>query len=175
VGSRSLNPDPLATVAEFIHFVAKSAVGRRQRHRLSAAVRSPVTGAELAALRTVREHNPVTTTALASRQHLDRTTVSRVVSRLEELDLIRRTSDVRDGRKTWISVAPKGRKLLDAFDRVSAQDYLVATEHWSAADRAMLGKLLNRLQYDLERLTFDERGWAVGLGTEEGSATRRTG
>jgi DNA-binding MarR family transcriptional regulator len=155
-------PEPLDVVADFMVFVARSALSQRQRQRLDAAAASPVTGAELNALRAVRRPDPVTMTALAERLGLDRTTVSRLVARLEELELVTRTTDAADRRKTWVSVAPSGQELLDRFDRVSMQDFRVATASWSPADRQALATLLSRLQHDLERLEFDDRGWAVG-------------
>lgn len=157
------SPEPLEVVADFIRFVARSAVSQRQRQRLAAAVTSPATGAELDALRAVRQRGPVTMTALAERLGLDRTTVSRVVGRLEELELVARTTDADDRRKTWVTVAPAGEELLERFDQVSMQDFRVATARWSGADLQALATLLMRLRHDLERLEFDDRGWAIGL------------
>lgn len=162
-------PEPLAVVADFIRFVARSALSQRQRQRLAAAVASPATGAELDALRVVCQRGPVTMTALAERLVLDRTTVSRVVGRLEELELVARTTDAADRRRTWVSVAPAGQELLDRFDRVSRQDYRVATAGWAPADRQALADLLARLQHDLERLEFDDRGWAIGVRPDLGA------
>ena len=157
------DPVPIAAIADFIQFVARVATNQRQRQRLNTAAAAPATGAEIDALRCVRNHDPVTMTVLAARLGLDRTTVSRVVRRLEELELATRTVDETDLRRTWVSVAPAGRRLLDALDTVSTQDYIVATSEWSAADRAALGQLLVRLQRDLQRLRFDDTGRATRL------------
>jgi len=102
-------------------------------------------------------------TTLAERLGLDRTTVSRVVRRLEELELVTRTVDQADLRRAWVSVAPAGRRLLTALDNVSTQDYIVATSEWTDADRAALAELLFRLKRDLQRLRFDENGRATRL------------
>jgi DNA-binding MarR family transcriptional regulator len=163
------SPQPLEVVAGFIRFVSRRAVGQRQRQRLAAAVTSPATGAELDALQAVHRLAPVTMTALAERLGLDRTTVSRVVGRLEELGLVTRMTDAVDRRKTLVTVAPAGRQLLDRLDRVSVQDFRVATACWSPDDRTALATLLSRLQHDLERLEFDDRGWATGLRPDDGA------
>ena len=131
--------------------------------RLNTAVTAPATGAEVDALRAVRSHDAVTMTALAGRLGLDRTTVSRVVGRLEELGLVRRTADDADQRRSWVSVAPAGRRLLTALDQVSINDYVVATSEWSATERMDLGHQLARLKRDLQRLEFDADGRAIGL------------
>ena len=157
------DPKPIAALADFVQFVGRSAVSQRQRQRLHGAVAAPVTAAELDGLRAVRKQDPVTMTALADRLSLDRTTVSRVVSRLEELELVTRTTDATDRRRTWVSVAPAGKDLLEALDQVSTQDYVVATSEWTAEERAVLGELLTRLRRDLQRLRFDADGWAIGL------------
>ena len=153
----------IAAIADFIQFVARSATSQRQRQRLNTAASAPATGAEIDALRCVRNHDPVTMTTLAERLGLDRTTVSRVVRRLEELELVTRTVDQADLRRAWVSVAPAGRRLLTALDNVSTQDYIVATSEWTDADRAALAELLVRLKRDLQRLRFDENGRATRL------------
>jgi DNA-binding MarR family transcriptional regulator len=175
VGRSPSTPEPLDALADFIRFVARRAVSPRQRRRLDAAVGSPVTGAELHALREVRQRDPATMTGLAERLGLDRTTVSRVVARLEELDLVTRAPDTRDRRKTWVSITATGHELLDRFDRASMQDFRVATARWSRDDRAELGRLLVRLQHDLGRLEFDDRGWAIGRRRAERPAGRTDG
>ena len=153
----------IAAIADFIQFVARSATSQRQRQRLNTAASAPATGAEIDALRCVRNHDPVTMTTLAERLGLDRTTVSRVVRRLEELELVTRTVDQADLRRAWVSVAPAGRRLLTALDNVSTQDYIVATSEWTDGDRAALAELLFRLKRDLQRLRFDENGRATRL------------
>jgi len=157
------DPAPIAAIADFVQFVARVATSQRQRQRLNTAAAAPATGAEIDALRCVRNHDPVTMTVLAERLGLDRTTVSRVVQRLEGLELASRTVDETDLRRTWVSVAPAGHRLLNALDKVSTQDYIVATSEWSDADRASLGQLLVRLQRDLQRLRFDATGRANRL------------
>jgi DNA-binding MarR family transcriptional regulator len=157
-------------MAEFVRFVARHGVTRRQRERLGTAVSSPATLAELDVLRAVNKHGQVGVTTLADGMALDRTTVSRLIGQLEELGLVQRTKDSEDRRKTWIEVAPTGQELLSELDRVSLQDFQVATRQWSETDRRKLGRLLDRLRHDLAGLSFDPTGWAVDV-THDDSTT----
>src|ERR1700722_18192012 len=75
--------ESLAAIAEFIEFVARSAMSNRQRQRIETASVSPVTGSELAALRAIRRHQPLSVGELALILKLDRTTVSRMAAGLD--------------------------------------------------------------------------------------------
>ena len=155
------HPTELVQIAEFIEFVARQATGTRQRRRLASAVDAPVTMAELTALRAVHAHEPINVGDLAERLALDRTTVSRNAARLEELGLVARTGDETDRRRSWLTLAPAGRAVLDRLQAVSLNDFDVATAGWSDDDRRALAGLLDRLRTGLSQLEFDPSGWAV--------------
>src|SRR5690349_23608948 len=65
-----------------------------------------------AALATIENHGPLTPSALAERERIQRPTVTRVLRRLEEEGLIQRSADETDGRCTVVVVSPEGRALL---------------------------------------------------------------
>lgn len=53
-----------------------------------------------------------TASQLADAMTLDRSTVTRLVQRLEDQDLVKRT---REGRNTWMSIRPAGQRLIPAI------------------------------------------------------------
>lgn len=64
------------------------------------------------ALATVERNGPLTPSALASCERIQRPTATRVVARLEEAQLVTRTSDPSDGRVAHVAITPAGRALL---------------------------------------------------------------
>src|SRR6185312_11200689 len=66
-----------------------------------------------AALATVERHGPMTPSELAARERVQRPTATRVLARLEEMELIGRTPDPQDRRSSLVSVTPAASALLD--------------------------------------------------------------
>ena len=66
----------------------------------------------VAALSTIERHGPLTPGEVATRERIQRPTVTRVLTRLEEQGLIERMPDVRDRRSTLVTASPAGRELL---------------------------------------------------------------
>lgn len=78
---------------------------------------SGVVGPELsptltAALATVDHCGPLTPSALAEAERIQRPTATRIVGRLETLGLVERSADPADGRVCFVSVTSDGRTLL---------------------------------------------------------------
>ena len=67
-----------------------------------------------AALATIEHHGPLTPSELATRERVQRPTITRVVCRLEESGLVTRAADPADGRSSLITVTPAGSALLEA-------------------------------------------------------------
>jgi DNA-binding MarR family transcriptional regulator len=152
--------DPaVGQIAAFIEYVSHLALSERVHQRVAGSAR--VTPSERAALRDIARHGPLSVAQLAERLRLDRTTVSRLASRLHELGLVSRTQDADDKRKVWLQVTPDGERMLASLGEVSHQYYDVATADWSPEDRAAIGELLARLQDCLLRLEFDTEGHAT--------------
>lgn len=155
--------DPaIEQIAAFIEYVSRLALSDRVQQRLAGAAQL-VTQSELAALRSVDRHGPLTFGDLATRLGLDRTTVSRLAGSLQERGLIAREADAHDKRKAWLAVTDDGRALLDGLNGVSRQYYEVATAEWTPEERAAAGAMLDRLRHDLLRLQFDPEGRASHL------------
>src|SRR3954470_9269327 len=70
---------------------------------------SPSQGAALA---TVERHGPLTPSELATRERVQRPTITRVLDRLEETGLVMRAADPADRRSSLVTLTPAGTALL---------------------------------------------------------------
>ncbi len=95
-------------VTRLRHVLARSA--RRLRQEAGTDL-SPSLSAALA---TVERHGPLTPSELATRERVQRPTITRVVIRLEASGLVTRAADPSDRRSALITVTPAGRALLAA-------------------------------------------------------------
>ena len=75
------------------------------------------------ALATVEREGPLTPSALADRERIQRPTATRVVARLEEAGLVTRTADPTDRRVAHVAITPDGRALLKRL-RSRKNEYL---------------------------------------------------
>ena len=86
----------------------------RSARRLRQEAGTDLSPSLTAALATVETHGPLTPSELAARERVQRPTVTRIVGRLEELELVTRAADPADRRSALITVTPAGRALLAA-------------------------------------------------------------
>jgi DNA-binding MarR family transcriptional regulator len=97
-----------------------------------------------AALSTIEREGPLTPSALAQAERIQRPTATRVVARLEQAGLVTRTSDPADGRVSHVAITAEGRALLKRI-RSRKNQYLAQrlrtltpTELQTLADAAAL-------------------------------------
>jgi DNA-binding MarR family transcriptional regulator len=104
-----------------------------------------------AALSTIELHGPLTPSELATRERIQRPTVTRVVARLEQDGLIERTADLYDRRSSLVAVTAKGSELLNEL-RTRKTAFLAARlEGLTPDERATLEKAADILERVLER------------------------
>ncbi len=104
-----------------------------------------VTGAQLFVLTTLRDGGALSINELAARTRTHQSTVSVVVKRLVEAELVRRqTSDV-DARRVELSLTPRGRALLTRAPMAAQERLVAAVEGLPARERATLAKTLERI------------------------------
>lgn len=128
--------------------LAITRVARRLRQEANADLSPSLTSA----LSSIERHGPVTPSDLANCERVQRPTITRVLARLEELELIERTADPADGRSTLVTITPVGRALLG--DLRTRRDAFLADRlsRLPAEDRAVL----DRASEVLESLLEDE-------------------
>ncbi len=151
----------LRGIADLFDLVGASSRSARQRERLARASGLTVTGANLAALRIVDRHGPLSLTEVARRLNLDQSTASRQVRPLEEHGLVERNADPSDRRSAPLNVTADGRAVLDRVRAVMINDIEVALTGWTADDRRTLVALVERLRLGLLSNRVDESGWSV--------------
>lgn len=101
-----------------------------------------------AALATIDRCGPLTPSALAEAERVQRPTATRIVSTLEERGLVSRTSDPADGRSSRVETTREGRALLRRI-RTRKNEYLAkrlrALTPQEQATLAEAASLLERL------------------------------
>jgi len=101
-----------------------------------------------AALGTIDREGPLTPSALAEHERIQRPTATRVVARLEAAGLVTRTPDPSDRRVAHVAITPVGRALIQRI-RSRKNEYLARLlRDLEPGDRAALAEaavLLERL------------------------------
>ncbi|MFD6445422.1 MarR family winged helix-turn-helix transcriptional regulator [Promicromonospora sp. NPDC060204] len=106
-------------------------------------------------LQVLSTEGPLGINALAARQGLDASTVTRQVVSLEKAGFARRSKDPLDGRAVLVEATESGRAQLER-ERVrrSAMYDQILTD-WSPFERSLLAELLERLNHDLDAFRRD--------------------
>ena len=126
------------------HAIARAA--RRLRQESGTDLSASLTGA----LVTIERHGPLTPSELATRERVQRPTVTRIVYRLEERGLVTRAPDPTDGRSALLTVTRAGRALLAAARTRKDAFLSERLDSLSAEDRATLERAAALLEGLLE-------------------------
>lgn len=92
-------------------------IGRLHRQMVQASDRQDLTMAQLSALVKIAEHGPLRLGELAAREGVAGPSIIRTISPLTDDGLVRRDADPKDGRSSFVSLTPAGKKLLDQIRR----------------------------------------------------------
>jgi DNA-binding MarR family transcriptional regulator len=92
---------------------------------------------------------PVGIVDLAALVGRDHTTVSRQVSKLQQLGLVSRKNSAVDKRSRSVVITTKGRKMTDALDAARERLAGQVLEKWTETDLEQLVKLMRRFADDL--------------------------
>ncbi len=104
---------------------------------------SPV---QFAALVKVRDEGRVSQNQLGRLVHLDPVTIMGVINRLADRDLIHRTPDPSDKRRTLLSITSTGLKLLEDMQAAGRQVSADTLQPLDEQEKAQFLKLLGKLQ-----------------------------
>ena len=122
-------------------------VARRLRQEAGGELSPSLT----AALSTVERHGPLTPSELATRERIQRPTATRVLARLEEERLIRRTADPYDGRSSLVAVTKQGEELLAELRTRKTAFLAERIDGLDPEERATLERAADILERVLER------------------------
>ncbi|MDP9378048.1 MAG: MarR family transcriptional regulator [Actinomycetota bacterium] len=104
------------------------------------------------ALASIECHGPISPSELATCERVQRPTITRVLVRLQELELVERSADLEDRRSSRLTITPAGRELL-LKTRTRKDAFLAARlAQLSREDR----DLLEQASKALERLLGEE-------------------
>lgn len=133
------------------------AVGRLSRRLRPTAAAGSLTGTEVDVLVAAERRGPVRMSDLAAFSGLNPTMLSRLVSRLEDGGLMKRSADASDRRACLIETSAKGRRLLERVraERNDALSRLLG--ELDADERAALGKALPVLEKLADHLAVHDR------------------
>jgi len=120
----------------------------RQLRQQSSGDLSPTV---VSALFTVRRHGPLTLGELAAREQVSPPTITKMVARLEGLDLVTRTIDTEDRRVCRVEVTRLGAKELDRIRRRRTAWLTTRLRRLEPSELAQLSQAVELL----ERLTED--------------------
>ncbi|GAA3394147.1 MarR family winged helix-turn-helix transcriptional regulator [Cryptosporangium minutisporangium] len=120
----------------------------RQARTLMVTSASKVhTGLELSAYATLRlldTEGPLRASTIGERFALDKSTVSRQLSRLIDWGLVERTPDPSDGRAHLVAITPTGHERLMGVSQERKQEVRRMLERWDEKDVAEFGRLLEQ-------------------------------
>lgn len=103
----------------------------------------------------IERRGPIGVVDLADGVGRDYTTVSRQVSKLEQLGLVERKASRSDRRINEAAITPKGRTLTHALDAARARIAAPILAKWSEEDFGDLVRLMRRFVDDL--ITLPEK------------------
>lgn len=91
----------------------------RLARRLRKHSGADLTPSQFSALSTLERHGPLRLGGLAVREQISKSSVTRLVARLEALGHVRRTPDSTDGRSAQIELTDQGSEYLEMSTRRS--------------------------------------------------------
>lgn len=93
---------------------------------------------------------PMRPSDLAHSMHIDQSTVSRHIARLETDGLVHRSEDPEDRRACVVSATDAGVELAQESIRARIRDFEQLINEWPEQDRAEFARLLTRFVTDFE-------------------------
>jgi len=122
------------------------AVRRIHRHARPARTSESLSPTQVAVLAALARAGTLRATDLAAREGLNATLVSRVVAKLVDAGLARRSADPDDGRVARVEVTPRGRRLLEKEEEASASLLRRGLARLDETDRRALADALGALE-----------------------------
>ena len=107
-------------------------------------------GLELSAYATLRlldTEGPLRASTIGERFALDKSTVSRQLSRLIDWGLVERTPDPSDGRAHLVAITPTGHARLMGVSQQRKGEIRRMLEQWDEKDVAEFGRLLEQFNH----------------------------
>lgn len=94
-------------------------------------------------------HGPRNFSALIEETIVHQSTLSRVVSRMEQAGLVARETDKNDSRIVYLQLTPAGRKKFEQAYPLAMAEHRRGMAHLSPEEEAILTRLLQRMVADV--------------------------
>ena len=134
--------------------VALARLSRRLRkHELAG-----LTPTQLAALATVERSGPMRLGDLAAVEGIAPSTLTRLVTALEESGYVRRHADPRDARASTLAITPRGRDTLERLRTQTTLELAASLRLLTLAQRSALAEALPVLELLAEAPGTDQAG-----------------
>ena len=134
--------------------VALARLSRRLRkHELAG-----LTPTQLAALATVERSGPIRLGDLAAAEGIAPSTLTRLVTALEESDYVRRHADPSDARASTLAITPRGRDTLERLRAQTTLELAASLRLLTLAQRSALAEALPVLELLAEAPGTDQAG-----------------
>ena len=145
--------------------VALARLSRRLRkHELAG-----LTPTQLAALATVERSGPMRLGDLAAAEGIAPSTLTRLVTALEESDYVRRHADPSDARASTLAITPRGRDTLERLRTQTTLELAASLRLLTLAQRSALAEALPVLELLAEAPGADQSGRvSLSAGTRPG-------
>lgn len=132
--------------------VAHGLESASQRMRTSVGVTSP----QRLVLRLIAHFGQATPADLAAVLHVDRSSLSGVLARLESAGLVSRARDPKDGRRAILTLSPRGQALNDWRVGTVEESVRRALHRLAPSKIAVAREVLGALAEELERAVSTE-------------------
>lgn len=141
---------------------------RLSRQLNVSATHEGLTPSQASALGLITFRGPLNLSELAAIEGLNPTMVSRIVGRLDELGLIRRTPNPRDLRSALVEITEQGRAANDRIRAERGRVLLACLGRLPVADRDAIVAVLPALEALAEELTTTSSSRSAGDDSKEG-------
>lgn len=107
-------------------------------------------GAQGRILYVLWEHEKLPISEIGKLTSLAKTTLTSMLDRMEEADLVKRLPDAEDRRQILISITEKAKQYKETYDNISEKMNEIFYEGFNADEVLMLERLLARIISNLE-------------------------
>lgn len=124
------------------------ALNRLNRRLRTQQLGDDLTVSQLSALSVLRREGPLSAGDLASREHVQPPSMTRIVAALQRLGMVERRDNPDDGRQVLVGLTPAGRTRADAEGAARERWLALQLGTLTSDERAVLREaagLLNRL------------------------------
>ncbi len=141
-GNQTTDGDTIAAI--ITEFTEVMAFSRTRWTRFAEEVHPNLSGANMILLQFVRRKGPITATGLSQMLEMDKSLVSRQISKLRDLGFIETTEAAEDRRVQLLTLSSEAETLLENVRALWANSYRERFAHWSEEELDQLREGLHR-------------------------------